>query len=61
MEQGPLSLLCTGKEPVDHERDTVRGAEHIARTMDQRAVVGGLPGSPHSATDSDRWNNYRWV
>ena len=61
MEQGPLSLLCAGKELIDNERDTVRGKEHIPRTLHPRAVIGGLPGSSHSATDSDRWYDYRWV
>ena len=55
MEQGPLSLLRTGKELVDHERDTVRGEEHIPRTLHPRAVIGGLPRSSHGSTDSDRW------
>ena len=61
MEQGLLSILCAGKEPVDHERDTVRGEEHIPRTLHPRAVIGGLPRSSHSATDSDRRCRDRWL
>ena len=58
MEQGSLSLLCAGKEPVDHEGDTIRGEEHIPRTLHPRTVVGGLPRSTYRATDRDRWCCY---
>ena len=61
MEQGPLSLLCAGKELAGHEGDTVRGEEHIPRTLQPRAVVGGLPRSSHRATDRDRWCCDRWI
>ena len=54
MEQGSLSILCAGEEPADYEEHTVRGAEHIARTMDQGAVVRGLSGGTHCTADRDR-------
>jgi len=58
MEQGSLSLLCAGQEPADDEEHTFRGTEHIARTMDQGAVVGGLSRGTHGATDRYRWPSH---
>ena len=61
MEQGPLSLLCTGKELVDNERDTFRGEEHIPRTIYPRTIVRGLPRSTYRTTDRDRWCRDWWI
>jgi len=61
MEQRLLSILCAGQEPADDEEHTFRGTEHIARTMDQGAVVGGLPRGTHRSTDRDRWQDHRRI